>query len=240
MRQALVDGFLELTGAQAAQLTRGPVGERVAIVRRALAAWAAEATFEVDVEKLVTTLLAKEAEAGSWGRSSPRSGYATSAGPRGRRRGRTAPAVPVRRGRAVRGVATSARLGHLSPLQAEDRFPPLSAREVVDVLLLAEHGADVEEHAAEGVAEVVDVEERTADELGARLLRAQLEDGRRAAVRPSPPQAVELRCDGPGGDAGPFAARTAVFSSDPCARAPTLEPIASCSSISSPRGSQAS
>ena len=61
MRLALLDGLLELTGAEVAQLARGPVAERVVVVRKALAAWAAEAAFEADVEALVTTVLAKEA-----------------------------------------------------------------------------------------------------------------------------------------------------------------------------------
>jgi hypothetical protein len=61
MRLALLEGFLELTGAQVAQLARGPVAERVAVVRKTLAAWSAEATFESDVEALVRTVLAKDA-----------------------------------------------------------------------------------------------------------------------------------------------------------------------------------
>jgi hypothetical protein len=61
MREALLDGFLELTGAEAAQLVRGPIAERVAVARKMLAAWSAEATFESDVESLVTTALAKDA-----------------------------------------------------------------------------------------------------------------------------------------------------------------------------------
>ena len=61
MREALLDGFLELTGAEAAQLVRGPIAERVAVTRKTLAAWAAEATFVADVEALVTGLLAEEA-----------------------------------------------------------------------------------------------------------------------------------------------------------------------------------
>ena len=61
MREALLDGFLELTGAEAAQLVRGPIAERVAVARKTLAAWSAEATFESDVESLVTTALAKDA-----------------------------------------------------------------------------------------------------------------------------------------------------------------------------------
>jgi hypothetical protein len=62
MRQALVDGFLELTGAEAAQLGRGPLGERVAVVRRTLAAWSAEGAFEADVEAVVAAVLAKEGD----------------------------------------------------------------------------------------------------------------------------------------------------------------------------------
>ncbi len=60
MRLALLDGFLELTGAEVAQLGRGPVKQRVAVVRKTLAAWAAEASFEADVEALVAGVLAKE------------------------------------------------------------------------------------------------------------------------------------------------------------------------------------
>ncbi len=59
-RLALLDGFLELTGAEVAQLGRGPVADRVVVARKALAAWAAEGAFEADVEALVTTVLAKE------------------------------------------------------------------------------------------------------------------------------------------------------------------------------------
>jgi hypothetical protein len=62
MRLALLDGFLELTGAQVAQLARAPIAERVAVVRKTLAAWAAEATFESDVESLVKTALAKDTD----------------------------------------------------------------------------------------------------------------------------------------------------------------------------------
>ena len=61
MRLALLDGFLELTGAEVAQLGRGPVAERVAVARKTLTAWTAEATFETEVEALVKTVLAKEA-----------------------------------------------------------------------------------------------------------------------------------------------------------------------------------
>jgi hypothetical protein len=59
-RLALLDGLLELTGAEVAQLARGPVAERVTVARKTLAAWGAEASFERDVEALVTTALAKE------------------------------------------------------------------------------------------------------------------------------------------------------------------------------------
>ncbi|HEY2518334.1 MAG TPA: hypothetical protein VGI39_46010, partial [Polyangiaceae bacterium] len=41
MRLAVLDGFLELSGAEVAELGRGPVAERVAVVRKALSAWAA-------------------------------------------------------------------------------------------------------------------------------------------------------------------------------------------------------
>ena len=61
LRLALLDGFLELTGAEVATLGRGPVAARVAVARKTLAAWAAEASFEADVKALVTVLLAKEA-----------------------------------------------------------------------------------------------------------------------------------------------------------------------------------
>jgi hypothetical protein len=61
MRLALLDGFLELTGAEVAQLGRGPLAERVAVARKTLAAWSAEATFEADVEALANAVLAKEA-----------------------------------------------------------------------------------------------------------------------------------------------------------------------------------
>jgi hypothetical protein len=62
MRLALLDGFLELSGAQIALLARGPIAERVAVVRKTLAAWSAEASFESDVESVVKTVLAKDAE----------------------------------------------------------------------------------------------------------------------------------------------------------------------------------
>lgn len=62
MRLALLDGFLELTGAEVAQLGRGSVVERVAVAREALAAWVAEASFDADVEGFVRTLLAKDAD----------------------------------------------------------------------------------------------------------------------------------------------------------------------------------
>ncbi|MGO9709060.1 MAG: hypothetical protein ACLQBL_09365 [Polyangiaceae bacterium] len=62
MRLALLDGFLELTGAQVAQLARGPIAERVAVARKTLAAWSAEATFEADVEAFVRGALAKDAD----------------------------------------------------------------------------------------------------------------------------------------------------------------------------------
>ena len=61
MRLALLDGFLELTGAEVVQLGRGSAAERVAVVRKTLAAWSAEESFEADVEALVNTLLAKDA-----------------------------------------------------------------------------------------------------------------------------------------------------------------------------------
>jgi hypothetical protein len=60
MRLALLDGFLELTGAEVAQLGRGPVADRVVVARKALGAWAAEESFEADWDALIATLLAKE------------------------------------------------------------------------------------------------------------------------------------------------------------------------------------
>jgi len=61
MRLALLDGFLELTGAEVTQLGHGPVAERVAVARKALAAWSAEPSFDADVEALASAVLAKEA-----------------------------------------------------------------------------------------------------------------------------------------------------------------------------------
>jgi len=60
LRLALLDGFLELTGAEVATLGRGPTAARVAVARKTLAAWAAEETFEAEVEALATALLAKD------------------------------------------------------------------------------------------------------------------------------------------------------------------------------------
>jgi hypothetical protein len=58
MRLALLDGLLELTGAEAAQLVRAPAVDRVAAVRKALAAWSAQDSFEGDIETVVTAALA--------------------------------------------------------------------------------------------------------------------------------------------------------------------------------------
>ena len=60
LRLALLDGFLELTGAEVATLGRGPTAARVAVARKTLAAWAAEETFEAELEALATALLAKD------------------------------------------------------------------------------------------------------------------------------------------------------------------------------------
>jgi hypothetical protein len=60
MRLAVLDGLLGLTGVEAAQLARGPVEQRVAAVRKALAAWAAEDSFEADVASVVRTVVAED------------------------------------------------------------------------------------------------------------------------------------------------------------------------------------
>lgn len=62
VRLALLDGFFEMTGADLADLTRADVGERVKAVRKALGAWAGEASFVADVEAIVTKAMAKDAE----------------------------------------------------------------------------------------------------------------------------------------------------------------------------------
>jgi hypothetical protein len=60
MRLALLDGLLALTGAEVASLVRGPVAERVAVARKALAAWSATPAFASEVETIVKTVLAKD------------------------------------------------------------------------------------------------------------------------------------------------------------------------------------
>jgi hypothetical protein len=61
VRQALIEGVLELTGAEVLALGRGPTASRVAVARRALAAWVADDSFERDVESFAGALLAQEA-----------------------------------------------------------------------------------------------------------------------------------------------------------------------------------
>jgi hypothetical protein len=60
MRLALLDGFLELTGAEVVQLGHGPVAARVAVGRKALAAWVEDASFEADAEALVNAVAGKD------------------------------------------------------------------------------------------------------------------------------------------------------------------------------------
>jgi hypothetical protein len=62
MRLALLDGLFELTGSDVADLTRANIGERVAVVRKAFAAWVATPTFESDVEAFVAKMIAKDGD----------------------------------------------------------------------------------------------------------------------------------------------------------------------------------
>ena len=62
MRLALLDGFLELSGAEVAELGRGPLAERVAVVRKALSAWSASEAFEAEVTKAVRDAVADDAK----------------------------------------------------------------------------------------------------------------------------------------------------------------------------------
>jgi hypothetical protein len=60
MRAAFVDGFLELSGRDLADLARGNAKERVAAVRTALAAWAADPSMGKEITDLLTKALEKE------------------------------------------------------------------------------------------------------------------------------------------------------------------------------------
>jgi hypothetical protein len=62
VRLALLDGFLELTGSELADLTRSNVGERVAVVRKAFAAWAADPAFPEHVEAVIAKILARDGD----------------------------------------------------------------------------------------------------------------------------------------------------------------------------------
>jgi hypothetical protein len=61
VRLALLDGFLELSGADLAELTQVNVGARVKVVRKAAAAWVADPAFLTDATALLTKLAAKDA-----------------------------------------------------------------------------------------------------------------------------------------------------------------------------------
>lgn len=61
VRVAIVDGLLELTGADLAGIARGDVPAQVAAVRSAFAAWSADAAFANDVQAAVSAAIARDA-----------------------------------------------------------------------------------------------------------------------------------------------------------------------------------
>jgi hypothetical protein len=61
LRVAILDGLLELAGSDYAELGRGHVPAQVAVVRKQLAAWSADAAFLADVERAVAQAVSLEA-----------------------------------------------------------------------------------------------------------------------------------------------------------------------------------
>jgi hypothetical protein len=61
MRAAFVDGFLELSGADLADLARGSSKERIAAVRKALGEWAADPKMAQELETAIAMGIALEA-----------------------------------------------------------------------------------------------------------------------------------------------------------------------------------
>jgi hypothetical protein len=62
VRASLVDGLLESTGADLAELVRGHAPAQVAAARKALAAWVAEPAFLSDVQSAIAKAIEKEAK----------------------------------------------------------------------------------------------------------------------------------------------------------------------------------
>jgi hypothetical protein len=60
-RASLVDGLLELTGVDVAEVVRGQTRERVEVLRAAFASWSTDPDFVADLQSIVDRLMAEDA-----------------------------------------------------------------------------------------------------------------------------------------------------------------------------------